>query len=189
MNHRSGGILYNSFEYNRLNVNKTNVFENVGCGIVAKGLGEVIMEDNLIEKNNGVGIKIIGSQKISIVGNKIIENTFNGSEFINCDGLIMLNSCYKNKGCGILLETEEDGEFNARVMKNLVIENVQNGIIIQGDKNNARILQNEKIACNNLAGICIRNKSNPTISENTIFENMHQVIKQLIYLLGHSNSI
>lgn len=132
------------------------------------------MEDNLIEKNNGVGIKIIGSKKVSIVGNKIIENTFNGSEFINCDGLIMLNSCYKNKGCGILLEADK-GEFNARVMKNLVIENVQNGIIIQGEGNEARVLQNEKIACNNLAGICIRNKAQPTISDNTIFENMHQV--------------
>ena len=175
MNHRSGGILYSSFDTNRLNVNKTNVFENVGCGVISKGLGEVIMEDNLIEKINGVGIKIIGSKKISIVGNKIIENAFNGSEFINCDGLIMLNSCYKNKGCGILLEAENKGEFNAKVMKNLVIENVKNGIIIQGEGNEARVLQNEKIACNNLAGICVRNKAHPTIQDNTIFENMHQV--------------
>ncbi len=62
-----------------------------------KGNAVIVLEDNLIEKNHGVGIKILDSYKITIIGNKIVENLLNGLELVNCDGLVMLNNFYRNR--------------------------------------------------------------------------------------------
>jgi hypothetical protein len=46
---------------------------------------------------------------ISILSNDISENLLHGCEIINCDGLVMMNNLYKNKGNGLLLETCNGG--------------------------------------------------------------------------------
>jgi F-box protein 11 len=173
--HRCGGVLTNIQENNKLCLNKTLLLENTGCGILVKGNGEVLLEDNLIEKNQGVGLKIIDCNNINVIGNKIQENLLNGAELINCEGLIMLNSFYKNKGSGALLETNE-GMFSAKMFKNTILENYQNGLVIRGDNNHAKICLNEKIANNFLSGIHVCEKASPRITSNTIFENIHQGI-------------
>lgn len=189
-NHKCGGILTNITEQNKLTINKTILTENTGCGVLIKGSGEVLLEDNLIERNQGVGIKVVDCNNISIIGNKIIENLLNGAELINCEGLVMLNSFYKNKGNGALLETNE-GMFSAKIFKNSFLENYQNGLTVRGDNNHARISQNQRIANNNLSGILVCDKASPKIIGNNIFENLHQgiLIVSDSYAVIEKNSI
>lgn len=175
-NHRSGGILSHISESNTLNINKNKFSDNTGSGIFIKGTGQVLIQDNLIEKNFGNGLYIIDSKNLKIIGNKINENILNGIHLINCKGLLMLNSLFKNKGSGILLETQDYKELYVEVLKNTICENYQHGIVIRGVNNTPKIYQNERISYNNLAGIHISNKSNPLIIENKIYENMSQGI-------------
>lgn len=175
-NHRAGGILSHVVESNKININKTKFTENTGCGIFVKGFGEILLQDNLIEKNHGNGIYIIDSKSITTIGNKINENLLNGAQLINCDGLIMLNSFFKNKSNGLLIESQEERPVLIKIMKNTICENYQNGIVLMGNNNTAQIFQNDRISYNNLAGIHISHKAHPTIKENKIFENMNQGI-------------
>jgi parallel beta-helix repeat protein len=189
--HRCGGILCDLNERNRITINKTQICENTGCGILAKvkikksavmeksaplaKICEINLEDNLVEKNQGVGIKIINCFNLNAVGNRIIENLLNGAELIDCNGLIMLNSFFKNKGSGALLETEEE-TFDAKIFKNTFHENFSNGLVIKGSNNFANIYENDKIGNNYLSGIYVCDKASPRIYGNHIFENMHQGI-------------
>ena len=174
--HRVGGVLCHILENNKVSFHKTKFTENTGCGILVKGYGSVLIQDNLIDRNHGLGINIIDSKNLSLIGNKIIENLLDGAYLVNCDGLIILNSFFKNKFCGLRMETNENREFNSKVMKNTVCENYQNGIMVKGYFNNPLIIHNDRIAYNNLAGISISEKASPVIRENKIFENMNQGI-------------
>lgn len=175
-NHRSGGILCHIRKSNLVDINKTKFNENTGCGIFIKGEGEVLITDNLIDKNYGNGIHILESRNMNIVGNIINDNLLNGGIFVNCEGIIMLNSIFKNKGCGIVTEANENKSFKAKIMKNTVSENYQHGIVIKGLNNNLTLFNNDKISYNNLAGIHVSDKAFPEIVENKIFENMNQGI-------------
>lgn len=174
--HRVGGILCYTSESNKISFHKSKFTENTGCGLLVKGNGSVLIQDNLIDKNHGLGINIIDSRNLSLIGNKIIENLLDGASLINCDGLIILNSFFKNKFCGLKMETNENRQFFCKVMKNTVCENYQNGIMIRGYYNNPLLMHNDRIAYNNLAGISVSDKASPTIKENKIFENMNQGI-------------
>jgi parallel beta-helix repeat protein len=189
--HRCGGILCDLSERNRIMVDKTTFTDNTGCGLLAKvkikksavlekiqgikNICEINLEDNLFEKNKGVGLKIINCFNLNVIGNKIIENLLNGAELIDCSGLVMLNYFFKNKGAGALLETEEE-IFDAKIFKNTFHENFLNGIVVKGVNNFANISQNDKIGNNYLSGIYVCDKASPKIMGNTIFENMHQGI-------------
>lgn len=189
LGHRCGGILCNVNERNRITVDKSQLNENTGCGILVNvkikksqllglpsiKISQIIIEDNIIEKNQGVGIKIINSFNLNIIGNRIFENLLNGAELIDCSGLVMLNTFFKNKGAGALLKTENE-IFDAKIYKNTFHENYQNGIVIKGYNNCAKIVQNDKIGNNYLSGIHVCEKASPKIYGNTIFENMHQGI-------------
>lgn len=175
LNHRCGGVLAKVNETNNITINKSWLNENTGCGILIVGNAEIKLEDNLIEKNQGIGIKILDCKKINMTGNKINENLLNGLQLLNCDGLIILNSFFKNKGHGAVLESL-NGEFDARIMKNIFVENYLNGILVTGERNNAKISKNEKIAFNYLSGILITQNASPNIIENKISENLHQGI-------------
>lgn len=174
--HRVGGILCHSLENNKISLHKTKFTENTGCGILVKGLGSVLIQDNLIEKNHGLGVNIIDSKNLSLIGNKIIENLLDGALLVNCDGIIILNSFFKNKYSGLKLETSDNREIICKVMKNTICENYLNGIAVKGYYNNPLIMHNERIAYNNLAGIHVSDKASPVIKENKIFENMNQGI-------------
>ena len=174
--HRVGGILCHIQENNKVSFHKTKFTENTGCGVFCKGFGSVLIQDNLFDKNHGLGINVIDSKNLSLIGNKITENLLDGAHLINCDGLIILNSFFKNKFSGLKMETNENREFSCKVMKNTVCENYQNGIVIKGYYNNPHIVHNDRIAYNNLSGICISDKASPIIKENKIFENMNQGI-------------
>ena len=65
--------------------------------------------------------------------------------------------------------------MEARFLNNTIHENCQNGMIIKGINNNAKICLNGQISSNNFSGIMIREKASPKILENKIFENMNQV--------------
>jgi parallel beta-helix repeat protein len=189
LNHRCAGILCDLNERNRVTINKCEVKENTGCGIFAivkvkrkaiqekkegtKNICEIKLEDNLIEKNQGVGLKIINCFNLNIIGNKIFENLLNGCELTDCSGLIMLNSFYKNKGAGALFEAIEE-IFDAKIFKNTVYENFLNGLEVKGYNNFANISQNDKIGNNYLSGIFIHDKASPKINGNTVHDNMHQ---------------
>lgn len=187
--HRCGGILCDINERNRITIDKSQLLENTGCALLVKvkikksailekkqgikNICEVDLEDNLIEKNQGVGVKIINCFNLNVIGNKFIENLLNGAELIDCSGLVMLNYFFKNKGAGALLETEEE-TFDAKIFKNTFHENFLNGIVVKGVNNFANISQNDKIGNNYLSGIYVCDKASPKIIGNTIFENMHQ---------------
>ena len=188
--HRCGGILCNINERNRVTLIKSQLIENTGCGILvnvkakksqiaeldnSNKMCQISIEDNILEKNQGVGIKIINSFNLNIISNRIFENLLNGAELIDCSGLVMLNSFFKNKGAGALLETDNE-IFDAKIYKNIFHENYQNGIVIKGYNNCAKIAQNDKIGNNYLSGIHVCEKASPKIYGNTIFENMHQGI-------------
>ena len=190
VNHRCGGILCDLSEVNRITINKCEIKENTGCGVFAivkikkkailekkegiKNICEIKFEDNLVEKNHGVGIKIINCFNLNIIGNKIFENLLNGCELTDCTGLVMLNSFYKNKGAGAMFEATEGEIFDAKIFKNTVYENFLNGLEVRGYNNFANISQNDKIGNNYLSGIFVHEKASPKILHNTIHDNMHQ---------------
>jgi len=94
-------------EHNYLTVCKTIFQDNIGSGMYAKGYGVMDIEDNLFEKTQGNGARISNCQKLKFVSNKSIDNQVDGAEFINCNGVIMLNYFYKNKGNGATLTTHD----------------------------------------------------------------------------------
>jgi F-box protein 11 len=174
INHRSGGFLATVGENQNVIMYKCLLEENTGCGILVKGNAVTVLEDCLVSKNQGVGIKIVDCYKMTVIGNKIMENLLNGIELINCDGLVMLNNFFKNKGIGAILEAQSGSSFYARLIKNTFLENYQHGIVIKGEGNYAKIINNEKIALNFLSGIHISDKASPRIAENKIYQNLNQ---------------
>ena len=106
MNHRRGGILTNNLEVNKVKISKTVLTDNNCCGILSKGLCELDISENLIEKNQGFGVLVIDSVFLNFIGNKVSENLLDGGLFINCEGYIMLNNFYKNKTNGTTLRAE-----------------------------------------------------------------------------------
>ncbi len=172
--HRVGGMLCHTINHNKISLHKTKFTENTGCGVLIKGTGSVLIQDNLIEKNHGIGVNVIDSSNLSLIGNKIIENLHDGALLVNCNGLIILNSFFKNKHNGLKIETLQNQEITCKIMKNTVCENYLNGIAVKGVHNNPIIMNNERIAYNNLAGIHVSEKANPTIKDNKVFENMNQ---------------
>ena len=61
LNHRCGGFLTSVTDNNNITLYKCLFDENTGSGILIKGNAVVVLEDNLIEKNHGVGIKVLDS--------------------------------------------------------------------------------------------------------------------------------
>lgn len=176
MNHRVGGILGITNESNYIAVHKTKLSYNTGAGILIKGKGGLMIQENLFEKNSGVGINIIDSDNFNLISNKIVDNLLDGVSLINSNGIVILNSFFKNKHNGIIVRCTDNKEFNLKIMKNTIIENYKNGIDIAGNGNNPLILYNERIAYNNLAGISVSEKASPIIRDNKIYENMNQGI-------------
>jgi parallel beta-helix repeat protein len=111
-----------------------------------KGNAVTVIEDCLVSKNQGIGIKLVDCYKMTVIGNKIMENLLSDIELIYCDGLVMLNNFFKNKCIGALLEAQNGSYFYVRLLKNTFLENYQHGIVIKGKGNHAKIINNEKIA-------------------------------------------
>jgi F-box protein 11 len=176
INHRSGGFMATVGENQNITLYKCLLEENTGCGVLVKGNAVTVLEDCLVSKNQGVGIKLVDCYKMTVIGNKIMENLLNGIELVNCDGLVMLNNFFKNKGVGAILESQSGSSFYARLIKNTFLENYQHGIVIKGDSNYAKIINNEKIALNFLSGIHVSEKASPRIAENKIYQNLNQGI-------------
>ncbi len=175
--HRCGGFLSKIQEENKVLINKCVFTNNSGIALYIKGNGKKIyLEDNDFKKNLGVGVKIIDSSNLSIIGNTFKFNLLNGLDLINCDGLIMLNTFKNNKGCGLQLESQYDGIFSAKIFKNIVENNYLSGILIKGENNNARVYQNKKICKNYLNGIQVSEKATPKIFDNVIDSNLNHGI-------------
>lgn len=175
--HRCGGFLSKINEENQILINKCIFTNNSGIALYIKGNGlKIHLEDNNFKKNSGVGVKIIDSTNLSIIGNMFKFNLLNGADLINCDGLIMLNTFKNNKGCGLLLESQNDGIFSAKIFKNLLENNYLSGILIKGENNSAKIYQNKKICKNYLNGIHVSEKATPKIFDNIIDSNLNHGI-------------
>ena len=113
-------------EMNYLIVCKSIFQENVGSGMYAKGEGIMDIEDNLFEKTQGNGARISNCKKLKFVSNKSIDNHVDGAEFINCNGVIMLNYFYKNRGNGVSLSTEEpESRYENMILNKVLLLNLQ----------------------------------------------------------------
>lgn len=177
LDHRCGGLLTKISEENKITINKCNFKNNSGIALYVKGNGQKIhLEDNSFNKNLGVGVKIIDSANLSLIGNTFKMNLLNGADLINCDGLIMLNTFKNNKGCGLLLESQHDGIFSAKIFKNIFENNYLSGIMVKGENNSAKIYQNKKICKNFLNGIHVTEKATPKIFDNIIDSNLNHGI-------------
>jgi parallel beta-helix repeat protein len=144
--------------------------------------GEVNLDSNLFNKNNGCGARIDNCLNLNVFKNKFTDNEFNGAEITDCEGLILLNEFVKNGENGLEIKT---GARKSEIVisKNTLCENVCNGIIIKGKNNNCYIQNNEKITNNMKAGIGIYEFSFPVIKNNKISNNLFQGI-----LVGHDSS-
>lgn len=176
VNQRCGGVLVRCQEGNIVKVRNNDLLENMGCGVFTKGNGEVSINNNNLFKNEGVGIKVLDCQRLTCLSNRVSDNLLNGGEFINCEGLILLNQFMNNKACGSILRSQGNERFAAKFMKNIVTDNFESGISVEGENNFAKIYENEKIANNNMVGIIVKDKAYPNIFENNIYENMQQGI-------------
>ena len=175
--HRCGGFLSKIDVDNKIIINKSVFTNNSGIALYVKGNGQKIhLEDNNFKKNLGVGVKIVGSSNLSIIGNMFKYNLLNGADLINCDGLVMLNTFKNNKGSGLLLESQNDGIFSAKIFKNLLENNYCSGVFIKGENNKAKIYQNKKICKNYLNGIHVTDKATPKIYDNVIDSNLNHGI-------------
>jgi len=174
--HRCGGFLSKIKEDNKIIINKCNFRNNSGIGLYIKGNGKLIhLEDNNLKKNLGVGIKVIDATNLSIIGNILQFNLLNGADLINCDGLIALNTILKNKGSGLHLESQNDGIFSGKILKNMIESNYLSGILVKGENNSAKIYQN-KIFKNFLNGIHVSEKATPINYNNIIHSNLNHGI-------------
>ena len=144
--------------------------------------GEVNLDSNLFNKNNGCGARIDNCLNLNVFKNKFTDNEFNGLEITDCEGLILLNEFVKNGENGLEIKT---GARKSEIVisKNTLCENVCNGIIIKGKNNNCIIQNNEKITNNMKAGIGIYEFSFPVIKNNKISNNLYQGI-----LIGHDSA-
>lgn len=138
-----------------------------------KNQNDVYIESNLIENNHGAGAKLENCANISVVRNKFFENDINGLELIHDDGLCLLNEMVKNGNNGLLIHAPKQ-EIELKVSKNVFCENVNNGVIITGKMNEAKIVQNERVTGNMRAGIRIENCAHPIIQNNIINGNLYQ---------------
>jgi parallel beta-helix repeat protein len=175
--HRCGGFLSKINENNKIIISKSSFLKNSGIGVYVKGKGQMIhLEDNSIKKNLGIGIKIIDCKNINVISNNFKYNLLNGCELINCDGLIMLNSFKNNKGHGLLLESQNEGYFLAKIFNNFIENNYLSGVVVKGENNFAKIYQNKKMCKNYLNGIQVLEKATPKIFDNIIDSNLNHGI-------------
>ena len=54
----------------------------------------------------------------------------------------MLNSFKNNKGHGLLLESQNEGYFLAKIFNNFIENNYLSGVVVKGENNFAKIYQN-----------------------------------------------
>lgn len=191
--HISGGILCSVNPKNQVIITKTQMLENTGCGALiyckdftknslhhmssstTKSKVEVSLELNLMDGNKGTGIKIVKCPNLSLIRNKFYDNTHNGAEIIDSDGLCLLNEFVKNGENGLFTQANER-TTDLKLNKNVFCENGHNGLSVIGKGNSTQIINNKKITNNMKSGIYVSNESFPIIKENSISTNFFQGI-------------
>ena len=62
-----GGLIINSHQYNKININASKIFENKFCGVCSIGeQSQPLISQNLIYDNEGPGIFIATSNKAKV---------------------------------------------------------------------------------------------------------------------------
>ena len=137
--------------------------------------GVVAIEGVLCDSNVGAGIRVENCCNLSLTKNRFYENTYNGGEVIDCEGLVMLNEFVKNGENGLLVNAFIR-KTEVKVTKNTFCENEFNGVLINGRYNNCNVQGNKKITGNMKSGICVNGLAFPIIKQNEIYFNLHQGI-------------
>ncbi len=161
--------------------------------------GGHLVESNVVTDNAQCGIAAWNTYRVRIIGNIIRDNAARGAEKpINFladaeaagikvhafrDGLIEGNLVVNNSSFGIWLD---NGWENARVTRNVCISNRGAGIFVELGFGPA-LVDNNVSAANTLLwnpyfgdGIYAHDASNVTIVHNTLLENAHFGLQQLV---------
>ncbi|KAL4497849.1 hypothetical protein ABPG72_000604 [Tetrahymena utriculariae] len=175
--HLFGGIAIWSNKNNVIKITNSKIYKNSKIGIHCVGEdGEVLIEGNKIENNNGSGIKIGIANKTSIIKNEIKQNQV-GVEVISGEPFIFSNKIDKNYTDGILTNTFDKIRCDAIIKNNLSIcRNNDNGIHCKGINNYTKIELNSFVAYNKKAGIKVDEEATVSIFKNKVLKNFTQGI-------------
>lgn len=184
-----GAIMINSKKDNQVKIEKSQVMFNKRFGIHLIGDNEnTLVEQNIIQKNECPGLKIMAASKAIIRENQILINT-EGIKIKSADPIISSNTIKDNYRSGIVTSSVKvrtgssspmKGEvvslqLTPRILKNQITNNKEHGIFLTGHGNLSYIKGNQIIG-NNLCGIKVQSEANPLILSNQIKENNTQGI-------------
>ncbi len=153
------------------------ILYNKKCGISLTGdSAEPILEDLIVDNNDGPGIKIGIANKANIIGCTLRYNQY-GIEMISSEPLLKHNIIQRNYKHGIYCWSYssfggENIRCDGEIYHNDIEENMEYGIRVKGKNCTPRIFNGNKICFNKMAGIKVDHDSHPIIIKNHIFKNM-----------------
>ena len=152
------------------------ISENKHVGIQILGnTDQPLVENCKITHNDCPGIQICTGNKCELRKNNIIVNK-NGIEIISADPTIRENNISKNYQNGIYCRSIDECICQPIIKGNNIQSNKQNGILCDGIFNIPKIIKNDHICLNKMAGIMVIKSSHPSIIHNKVYKNLFQGI-------------
>lgn len=172
-----GGIHYlgNKGYTFRMIKGRIHLNDKVGISLVGDS-SEPVVEDVIVDNNNGPGIKIGIANKANIVDCTFRYNTY-GIEMISCEPIIkkcIFEKSYKH-GIYVWSYSSFGGEnirCDGEIYNNKILCNMEYGIRVKGKNCVPRIFKQNAISFNKMAGIKVDHESHPIIIGNNIFKNL-----------------
>ena len=173
--HQEGGVLAWGIKGNNSRLIK-NKIQNNSVGIHAVG-EEYSMKVCLNQvEGNAVGLKVGIGCEVEISRNSITDNG-SGIEINSAFPTIYLNKINRQEENGIVSRTYKKMLCKATIKKNICIAgNRKNGILIEGENNKTKVVENYLIGFNGEAGIKVAKEAFPLILKNKIYKNHREGI-------------
>lgn len=152
------------------------VMKNRKFGVQVEGKEtNVNFTKNIVAENQADGLVCGIGVRAFVVKNEFSEN-LNGIVAISSENKIMLNKLTRNQKNGLLAQTYKGVLNDTSVKMNLISQNGENGILLEGRNNRTTIQSNYNISENGKCGIKVCEFACARIINNFVYYNTGQGI-------------